>query len=123
MYDALGVLLTQFTSVTAYTSSGVDLRTGTPRRGLKARVIISNYSGASAGHTWTPTVQGSSDNTTFYEIARAAPVTTGTAAATAVVFVPFETSYRYVRTVMALSGTTGTPTISYKADIGLTRPG
>jgi hypothetical protein len=123
MYDALTVLQAAVTKITAFTSTGLDLKTGTPRRGLKARFPITNYSGASAGHTWTPTIQGSSDNTTFYTIAQAPPLTTTTAAQTAVVFLPFETSYRYVRAIMSVSGTTGTPTISYSADIGLARPG
>lgn len=125
MYDALGVLQAQVTlGTTSFTSTGVDIRSGTPRRGLKARYIMTNYQGTSAGHTYTPIIEGSSDNTTFYEIARAPlPLTTTTAAQTKEVFVPFETSYRYVRSKMTLSGGTGTPVISFSADIGHARPG
>lgn len=125
MYDALGSLQAAVTKITAFTSTGVDLRTTTPRRGLKSRWVITNYSGASAGHTWTPTIQGSTDNTTFYTIAQAPPLTTTTAAQTAELFVDFSfpQNYRYVRALMAVSGTTGTPTISYSAEIGTAKPG
>ena len=125
MYDALSILQTLTTlGTTSFTSTGVDLKTGTPRRGLKARYIVTSYLGTSAGHTYTPAIEGSSDNTTFYEIARVQlPLTTTTAAQTAVVFVPFETSYRYVRSKMTVSGGTGTPSISFSADLGSARPG
>src|SRR5689334_14640540 len=115
MYDAKLVLQALSTTTTSFTSTGVDLLVGTPRRGLKARFLATAYSGASAGHTLTPTIQASKDNTTFYTIAQAPPVTTTTAAQSAEIFVPFECSdgYRYVRGLMSFSGTTGTPTISY----------
>lgn len=121
--DALSVLQAAVTKVTSFTSASLDLKTGTPRRGLKARFNITNYSGASAGHTWTPKVMGSSDDTTFVLIAQGDPLTTTTAAQTKEAFVPFETSYRYVKSQMDVSGTTGTPTISYSVDIMPARPG
>jgi hypothetical protein len=121
-YDALSVLQALVTKATSFTSTAVDLKTGTPRRGLKARMLVSNYSGASAGHTFTPTIEGSSDNTTFVTLSTGPVLTTTTAAQTAENFISFETSYRYVRLNVTLSGTTGTPTISYLAVIGQSRP-
>jgi len=121
-YDALGALQTQVTKTTAFGGTGYDLKTGTPRRGLKARFIISNYSGAGAGGVWTPGIEDSDDNTTFTLLSQGTPLTIGTAAGSGVVFVPFETSRRYVRAAVALPVGTSTPTISYKADIGLSRP-
>lgn len=123
MYDALSVLQALVTKSTSFTSTGLDLRAGTPRRGLKARMLVSAYSGVSAGHTFTPTIEGSSDNTTFVTLATGPVLTTTTAAQKAENFIPFETSYRYVRANVTLSGTTGTPSISYLMDVGNARPG
>lgn len=123
MYDALQVLQTLFTTSTGYSSTGVDLKTGTPRRGLKARVIIPAINSVGTAGVVTFSVEASTDNTTFTTIAVDEPITNAAAAAALVRFIPFETSKRYVRLAVANTVSTGTPSIAYKADIGLARPG
>lgn len=122
MYDALAVLQAQVTKTTAFQGTGFDLKTGTPRRGLKARVIVSDYSGAGAGAVWTPIIEHSDDNTTYTALSYGTPLTVGTAAATNEQFIPFETSKRYVRQSVLLSPTTSSPSISYLSEIGIARP-
>lgn len=123
MYDALLVLQTQVTKTTAFQGTGVDLKGGTPRRGLKARVLISDVSGAGAGAVWTPIIEHSDDNTAFTTLSTGTAQTVGTAAAVpAPLFIPFETSKRYVRLSVTLSPTTSSPSISYQGDIGIARP-
>lgn len=123
-YDALTILQSQTTQAATYNGSAVDLGTGTPRRGLKARFIISEYkSVGTAGTVFTPSIQHSDDGTNFTSLSIGTPLTGATAANSAVVFVPFETSKRYVRAVMTLSPSSGTPSTTYKADLGLGRPG
>jgi hypothetical protein len=120
--DALGALQTAVTKTTAFNSTGYDLKTGTPRRGLKARFIVTDYSGAGAGAVWTPAIDHSDDNTTFTRLSQGTALTVGTAAGTSLQFVPFETSKRYVRAALDLSPTTSTPSITYKVDLMLSRP-
>lgn len=122
--DASLVLQAAVTKVTSFTSTGVNLPAGTPRRGLKARFTMSSVIAGSAGHTFTPIIDASTDNTTFIEIARGPAMTTTTAAATYMRYVPFEfdAPYDYVRSLMSFSGTTGTPTCAWQADITPARP-
>jgi len=132
MYDANASLQALVTKTTSFDSAGYNLSPGsggginfgTPRRGLKARVIVSAYSSpGTAGTVFTFNIQDSSDNTTFQTIASGYPITGATAAGTAqTIFIPFETSKRYVRLSMSMSPSSGTPTISYLADIGNARP-
>jgi len=124
MYDAL-LIAQSLTTVTAVRNgSGVDLETGTPRRGLKMRFLITSHIAVgTAGNVFTPQVWDSDDNTTFTLLSAGTPQTGATAATTnQIVFVPFETSRRYIRASMAQSVTSGTPSISYSADIGVARP-
>lgn len=123
MYDALQVLQTLFTTSTGYSSTAVDLKTATPRRGLKARVIVPAISSVGTAGIVTFSIEHSSDNTTFTEIARADPITNAAAAVEKVLFIPFDTSKRYVRLAVANTVSTGTPSIAYKADLGIARPG
>lgn len=122
MYDALAVLQALVTKTAAATGTGLDLKTQSTRRGLRARVIITNVSASAAGAVFTPAIDHSSDNTTFQRIAQADPITCATGAVTAEVFIPFATKKRYVRYALDLSPTTGTPTISFQIDLGLSEP-
>lgn len=123
MYDANLILQSATTLVSAsLNGTGLDLKTGTPRRGLKARFVVDSYVAAATGAVLTPSIQHSDDNTTFTTLASGTPLTPGTAAAAAIVHVPFETSKRYVRSVITMSVTTGTPTIVFNADVGVARP-
>ncbi len=121
-YDANSVLQAAVTKTTAFGSAALDLKTGTPRRGLKARLRVTNYSAAGAGAVWTPSIQESDDNTTFTDLVMGTPLTCTTAAQTSRQFLNFETSKRYVRLNVALSPTTSTPTITYAAELGTARP-
>lgn len=122
-YDALEILTTLVTKTASATHTGLDLGTGTPRRGLKARVIVTALMGSLSGAIFTPAIEHSTDNTTFTRLAQADPLTVvSTTTATAEVFIPFETSKRYVRAALDGSPTTGTPSISYRIDLGLSRP-
>ena len=123
MYDANAILQSATTATSATVNgTGFDLKTGTPRRGLKARFLITSWAGTGAGGTITPKIQDSTDNTTFVDLAYGPTYTAATAAATAVVFIPFETSKRYVRAVMAFGVTTSVPVVAYSADLGVARP-
>lgn len=123
MYDALRVLQTLITTSTGFSGTSLDLVTGTPRRGLKARVIVPNISQSAGAGVVTFSVEHSTDNTTFTSLASADPITNSATAATKELFIPFETSNRYVRLSVANTVSTGTASIQYKADIGLSRPG
>lgn len=125
MYDANLVLQALVTKTTAFAGTGIDLKTGTPRRGLKVRLIVSSYiSAATAGSVITPYVDHSDDNTTFTRLTDFLPITGGTAAVvpTAPYFRTVETSKRYIRGGIEISPSSGTPSISYLMDISLARP-
>jgi hypothetical protein len=123
MYDANAVLQTLVTKTATFQGTGFDLKTGTPRRGMSARFIISSYASvATAGTVFIPSIEHSSDNTTFNVIATGDPITGATAAATKEAFVPFTTTKRYVRAVMTLSPSSGTPAIAYLAELGIAYP-
>lgn len=116
MYDANSVLQAVTTETATKTSAAVNLPSGTPRRGLKARVIVTAVSGTSP--TFAPTIQESADNTTWNTLA--APVGGDTLTAVGEVFIPFETHLAYVRLLSTIGGTS--PSFTYSADIGIARP-
>lgn len=123
MYDALDILQTAVTVTATNNGAGKDLKTGTPRRGQVARFLITSYiSAATAGSVFTCSIQESDDNTTFTTLAAAPPLTGGTAAANKEAFVPFSTIKRYVRAVMTISPSSGTPSATYSVDLGQARP-
>lgn len=123
MYDANVVLQTLTTQATAYTETAVDLKTGTPRRGLKARLIVSSYTLGAGTSVLTPRIEHSDDNTTFVTLVTGIPISATTATGSTVDYLSFDTSKRYVRLVMGMSVVTGTPAVVYKADLGISRPG
>lgn len=111
------------TKTATFNSTGVDLATGTPRRGLKARVIYKNASTSSGAGSITFRVTESTDNSTFTGIYQTteATVTLSTTAASSEIYIPFETSKRYVR--LELSAISGTgATVDYIGDISASRP-
>ena len=123
MYDANAVLQALVTTATTLNSTGFDLKTGGPRRAMHARFLISNYQSVStAGAVFTPSIQHSDDNTTFYALASGDPITAATAAATKEVIIPFATRRRYIRSVMTLTTASGVPAIAYLAELGLSFP-
>ncbi len=121
--DALLTGQALVTKTATFNSTGVDLVTGTPRRSLKMRVIYKNASTSSGAGSVTFRVTESSDNSTFAGIMQPteATITLSTTAASGEIFIPFETSKRYVR--LELSAISGTgATVDYIGDISLTRP-
>lgn len=119
----LSLQSTKVTKTGTFNSTGVDLVTGTPRRGLKARIIYSAASTSSGAGAATFRITESSDNSTFTGIFQTteASLVLGTTAISGEIFIPFETSKRYVR--LELSAISGTgATVDYFADITLSRP-
>lgn len=123
MYDANSILQSTVTKTATFSGAGLNIPGGTPRRGLKARFVLSSYASVgTAGTVFTPSIEHSDDNITFTPLASGVPVIGATTANSAVIHVPFETDKPYVRAVMTLSPSSGTPSVTYKAEIGLARP-
>lgn len=122
--DALIQLQASVTKTSTFQGTAVDLKTGTPRRGLKARVIYSAATNASGSNTVAFTIEHSDDNSTFYTLSSNVEnnVALSTTAQSGEFFIPFETSKRYVRLVATFSGAGSTPTITYGGEITLSRP-
>jgi hypothetical protein len=125
--DANSILQASVTKTATFQpSTGLDLQTATPRRGLKARVLYSAASAASGTDTITYTIDASSDNSTFTTISTAETIitldTTSAAPKSGEIFIPFETSLRYVRLSAAFSSSAHTDTITYQGDVMLSRP-
>jgi hypothetical protein len=122
MYDALLVSQVKGTFTNSQSGTAIDLKVGTPRRGLKMRFLGTAISNASGGATITPIVEHSSDNATWQTLTTGDPIVTSTVVQTSEQFLSFETSKRYVRGSTVFSATTGTPTLAYQMDIGNARP-
>lgn len=122
MFDSLQGQQTFSTVTTTTNNTGIDLLSGTPRRGLKMHFDVSSFSAATAGTTWIPTVQDSTDNTTFVTIATGPTQTATTAGVAKELYVPFETSNRYVRASTGTMAATNAPSLIYSARLTLGRP-
>jgi hypothetical protein len=122
--DALITLQASVTKTSTFQSTAVDLKTGTPVRGLVARVIYSAATNASGSNTVAFTIEHSDDNSTFYTLSSNAEynVALSTTAQSGEIFIPFRTWKRYVRLVATISGGGSTPTITYGGEIQPTRP-
>lgn len=114
--DANVTLLSQQTMTSlAVTGTGVNTYTGTPLRGLKARIPYNTVSAPTAGAVMTFKQQKSSDNTNFVDSVYATPITYTTAAQAGVIDMPIyaEKAFPYIRIVATPSPSTGTPTGVY----------
>jgi hypothetical protein len=122
--DSNLVLQASVTKTASFNSTGLDLKTGTPPRGLMARVIYSAASNASGSNTLVWSVEESDDNGTFYaNKSKAADVVTlSTTAQAGEVFLPFTTRKRYVRLVLTVAGAGASPTVTYQGDIVQSEP-
>lgn len=123
--DANLVLQSSVTKTDTFNGAGLDIATGTPRgRTLVARILYSAASAASGTDTVTFSIDHSSDNSTFYACASGAKdaITLTTTAASGQIFIPFETSLRYVRLTATFSSNAHTDTCTYQGDIMLSRP-
>lgn len=128
-YDALMVLQAIVTKTATFQSTAVNTLTGSPVRGFKARLVVTAHSVATTGtaaNTWTPSIEVSSDNTTFRTLSTGKAITSTATAGTneqnfEFVVPPAEP---YVRSVITLvGGGSTTPSISYKWDLGDARGG
>ena len=123
--DANLVLQASVTKTDTFNSTGVNLVTGTPSRGLVARIIYSAATEASGGKTVIFSIDHSSDNSTWYPLASGAKdtITLSTTAQAGEISIPFRTNKAYVRLTMTLSANTNSPTITYYGDITQGLPG
>jgi hypothetical protein len=113
MYDANAILQADVTKTATFTGTGLDLKTGTPRRGLKARLRVGTVGGTSP--TLDVKIQESDDNTTYNDL-----VVFDRLTATGLGFETVETSKRYIRALATLGGTS--PSFVYGIDLGIARP-
>lgn len=127
--DALIQLQASVTKTATFNGAGVALGGGTPRRGLKARVIYSAASNASGSNTLQYTIDVSRDGgTTWNSEFYADPITLSTNAQSSEIFIPFEVGPStvggnvQVRLSSAITGSGSTPTHTYQGDIVLSRP-
>ena len=122
--DANLTLQAAVTKTATFNGTGLDLKTGTPRRGMKAHVYYTAATNASGSNTVTFSIDHSDDNATFYPLANQAdtPIALSTSAQQGEVYVPFETSKRYVRLTVTIAGGGSTPTVSYTGYLGIARP-
>lgn len=129
MIDALIALQAQVTKTATFNGAALFLPGGTPRRGLKARVLYSAASNASGSNTVTFSVDVSHDGgTTYYSEFLADPITLSTTAQSGEIAIPFEVSPTsvvngvYVRLTTTVAGSGTNPTVTYAGDIMLGRP-
>lgn len=106
--DNLLVLQATTTQTAGANSTAIDLKAGTPKRGLVAKIIATTVSGTAPTADFH--IEHSDDNTTFTDLAVATQLT-----AAGMRNITFETPKRYVRVVSAIGGTT--PSVVWKAYI------
>lgn len=114
MYDALAKLDSARTESATYTATAVNLKAGTPRRGLTARLRVTGVSGTSP--TSDVKVQDSDDGTTYHDLVAFPRIT-----AAGVFHRTFETPRPYVRLVNTIGGTNPVFTVG-AVEIGVARP-
>jgi hypothetical protein len=129
--DALIQLQASVTKTATFNGSALTLPGGTPRRGLKARVIYSAASNASGSNTVVFSIDVSRDGgSTWYPEFQADTITLSTTAQSGEIFIPFDVSPSSVgstngvqiRLTATVAGGGSTPTITYGGEIVLGRP-
>lgn len=128
--DALLSLQSSVTKTDTFNSAAVILPGGTPRRGLKARIIYSALSAASGTDTVTFQIDVCRDGvpTLWNPEFLADPITMTTTAKSGEIFLPIEVSPDTVaagiqiRLTATFSSAAHTNTCTYKGDIVLARP-
>jgi hypothetical protein len=120
------VLQTSVTKTTTFNGANLNIPGGTPRRGLKARVIYSAGTTTSGTITVTYSVDVSTDGTTYstgeFQGVDSAVVLNTTGGLAGEIFIPFETSDAYVRLTATFSGGSAGQSITYFGDVMLARP-
>jgi hypothetical protein len=127
--DALTAIQASVTKVATFSSAAFTLPGGTPRRGLKMRVLYSAASNASGANGVIFSVDVSHDGgSTFLNEAAADSIALSTTVQTGELFIPFEVSPTSVangiqiKLTATFSGAGSTPTITYQGDLTLGRP-
>jgi len=129
--DALIQLQSSVTKTSTFSSAALILPGGTPRRGLKARVIYSAGSSGTATSTATFSIDVSHDGgSNFYTEAESDPITLPTSGSVSdEIAIPFEISPTSVTngtqiklTCTIAPGSSATPTITYVGDLMVARP-
>jgi hypothetical protein len=129
--DANVALQASVTKTSTFSSAALNLPAGTPRSGLKARVIYSAGSSGTATSTATFSIDVSHDGgSNYYTEAESDPITLPTSGSVSgEIFIPFEVSPTSVAnqinvklTATIAPGSSATPTITYFGDIMLSRP-
>lgn len=123
MVDANLALQASVTKTASFQGTGLNIPTGTPRRGMKARFVYSAATNASGSSAFTFGIDVSPDNSTWSSdfVAADQTINLSTTAQAGEIYLAFETSQPYVRAVVVLSGAGPTPTITYQADIEMGR--
>lgn len=122
--DANLALQASVTKTATFNGAAVDLGTGTPRRGLKARVIYTAATNASGSNAVAFAIDTSADNSTWNAADFASVennVALSTTAQSGEFYIPVETSQRYIRLTATVTGAGSTPTITYQGDLTLGR--
>ena len=128
--DANLVLQALVTKTATFNGAALTLPGGTPRRGLKARVIYKNATNASGSNSVTFSLDVSYDggSTWISNLFQAKAITLSTTAQQDELFIPFEisptsvTNGTKIRLTATVAGAGSTPTIDYQGDIVPTRP-
>jgi hypothetical protein len=129
--DANIALQASVTKTASFSGSALILPSGTPRRGLKARIVYSAASAASGTDTVTFSVDVCYDGvpTTWNVTSSSTPITLVTSGtASGEIYLPFDISPTSVvngtqiRITATFSSSAHTDTITYFADLALTRP-
>jgi len=128
--DALLQLQPSVTKVATFSGAALILATGTPRRGLKARVIYSAASNASGSNAVAFSIDVCYDGVpTLWNVDFVAPLINLTTTVQAgELWIPFDISPTsivngtQIRLTATFSGAGSTPTIQYIGDIQLARP-
>jgi hypothetical protein len=113
--DSNLVLAASSARTTSGQGSALDIQSGTPRRGLDARVIVTAVSGTSP--TLDVKIQHSADGSTWRDLAIGLD---GSIAQVGEYFIPFETGLRYIRLAWTIGGTS--PSFTFSADLVAGRP-
>lgn len=119
--DALSQLQALVTKTAAFDGASVDLKVGTPLRGLVARVRYSAAATSSGAGAATFKIQESDDNSAWRDLVTFDALTLGTSAIAGILVETFVTRARYVR--LSLSAISGTgATVDYLGEIMAGRP-
>jgi hypothetical protein len=128
--DALVQLQPSVTKTATFNGAAVVLAGGTPRRGLKARVIYSAATNASGSNSVQFSLDVSYDggSTWLSNLFQAQVINLSTTAQSGEVFIPFDISPvtvangTQIRLTATVAGAGSTPTITYGGELSLARP-